>query len=446
MKILNKEKSFGFQNQSESFSGGHEAITAPALVGLAPAKRRRTFGVRTFIQARIPLAGILGALWALGCETEPQDQDKAPETPAAQTDFEKKLPKGFPLPRIPETSSMSAERIELGRYLFYDPRLSGNQSQSCASCHEQARAFSDGKARAVGSTGQMHPRNSSSLVNVAYNATLTWANPALTELEKQILIPLFGDSPVEMGATGHKEEILARIAADPRYTAMFSAAFKPSTGAAASASSISWPNIVSALASFVRSLVSGNSAFDRFVYHNELNALSDSARRGMELFFSERLECHHCHGGFNFTESSVHKNSAFAVQRFHNTGLYNLDGKGAYPKENTGVFAITGEPADMGRFRAPTLRNVALSAPYMHDGSMATLDEVIRSYEAGGRHIETGPLAGDGRKNPFKSSFVPGFKLNEQERRDLIAFLESLSDPAFIQNPNTSDPFGGKAP
>ena len=125
---------------------------------------------------------------------------------------------------------------------------------------------------------------------------------------------------------------------------------------------------------------------------------------------------------------------------FHNTGLYNLDANGAYPPNNIGVKEITSNPSDMGHFRAPTLRNIALTAPYMHDGSIASLSEVIDHYAAGGRTVSEGPYAGVGSENPLKSSFVQGFSLAAGEKEDLIAFLESLTDETFIHNPALSDP------
>ena len=131
----------------------------------------------------------------------------------------------------------------------------------------------------------------------------------------------------------------------------------------------------------------------------------------------------------------------FDAALFHNTGLYNVDGAGAYPADNTGLVENTGEPEDMGRFRPPTLRNVAVTAPFMHDGSMETLDEVIRHYERGGRVIASGPHAGDGRESPLKSGLVAGFSLTDQERADLIAFLEALTDEDFLTDPALSDPF-----
>ena len=169
--------------------------------------------------------------------------------------------------------------------------------------------------------------------------------------------------------------------------------------------------------------------------------MDDSAARGMDLFFSERLECFHCHGGFNFTDSTTHINTRIERVGYHNTGLYNLDGNGAYPSDNTGLFDMTGERRDMGRFKAPTLRNIAVTGPYMHDGSIATLDEVVAHYERGGRLLDEGPYAGDGRLSPFKSEFVTGFELTAAERADLVAFLEALTDASLLNNPDLADPF-----
>lgn len=344
------------------------------------------------------------------------------------------LPQGFPLPQVPEDNPMSAEKVELGRHLFYDTRLSGNQSQSCATCHIQALAFSDGRVVAVGSTGEVHPRNSMGLVNSAYNATQTWANPNLTTLERQVVIPMFGEFPVELGLAGKEDELVARLAAEPLYQTLFAAAYPDEE------EPITVATITRALASFTRTLISGDSPYDLNL-RGDKSALSEEAKRGMEMFFSERFECHHCHTGFNLSLSTVTANTTFPERPFFNTGLYNIDGKGAYPPNNAGVYEITGNAEDMGRFRPPSLRNVALTAPYMHDGSIATLEEVLAFYEAGGRLIESGEYAGDGRANPYKSGFIPGFTLTEQERADLVAFLESLTDETFITDPRFSDPF-----
>lgn len=347
------------------------------------------------------------------------------------------LPAGFPLPRVSANNPMTAEKVELGRYLFYDVRLSGNETTSCSSCHLQERAFTDGRALAVGSTGDVHPRNAPTLTNVAYNATLNWAHPTMLAMEQQIVVPMFGEHPVEMGITGHEDQVLDRFRADPQYRQMFVAAFPEQDDP------FTFHNIVLALASFNRTLISGSSSYDRYLA-GERDALSEPAWRGMELFFSESFECHHCHTGFNLSLSTVSANTTFEERPFFNTGLYNVDGRGAYPPDNTGVHEITNNPADMGRFRPPTLRNIALTAPYMHDGSIGSLEEVIRFYSDGGRLIADGAYAGDGRANPYKSGLVPGFDISDQEVADLVAFLESLTDESFIRDPHLSDPFAAE--
>lgn len=375
----------------------------------------------------------IALLVGAGCgDEDAESADPLPATPIAEL---LQLPVGFPLPQIPERNPLTAEKIELGRHLFYETRLSGNQTQSCGSCHFQELAFADGLIAPTGSTGQVHTRNSQGLSNAAYNANLTWANPLLDTIEQQILGPLFGETPIELGAVGNEDEILGRLASDPLYQDLFTSAFPEHDDA------IEFGAIVDALASFVRTMISGNSPFDQLAYQDNDDALSDAAKRGMTLFFSEVTECHHCHGGFNFTFSTVHENTAFEAEDFHNTGLYNVDGEGAYPASDRGVFDVTGNPGDMGKFRAPSLRNVGLTAPYMHDGSVATLEDVIRNYEAGGRVIEDGPNAGDGRDSPLKSGFVQGFALTDAERDDLIEFLNSLTDDRFVNDPRFSNPF-----
>jgi len=256
----------------------------------------------------------------------------------------------------------------------------------------------------------------------------------LTELERQVLMPMFGEFPVELGITGHEEEVLSRFQADAQYQRVFAATFPDDPAP------INFHNITRALAAFVRSLISGDSAYDRYLVGDK-TALSPAAQRDMEMFFSEGLECHHRHTGFNFTASTVHANTTFSAAVFQNNGLYNLDGEGAHPRGNRGVYKITGKPEDMGRFRPPTLRNISLTAPYMHDGSLATLAEVVRHYMAGGCVIEAGALAGDGRRSPQKNGLVSGFQITDEQIADLIAFLDSLTDERFIANPHFSNPF-----
>jgi len=351
------------------------------------------------------------------------------------TEFSWAIRDGIPLPLEPIGNGMTEAKFQLGRHLFYDVRLSGNGTQSCASCHHQDKAFTDGLTVAIGSTGEIHPRNSQTLTNVAYNATLTWANPALITLEAQMQTPLFSEHPVEQGIDeSNQDAVLQRIMDEPRYTALFDAAF-PAQGSA-----VNFTNIIAATGSFVRGLTSFNSAFDRFQM-GDAQALTDSAKRGQTLFFSEDLECFHCHGGYNFTDSNVDRTIAFVERPFHNTGLYNIGGTGDFPEDNQGLFEATNDPSDMGKFRAPTLRNVELTAPYMHDGSIATLEQVVDFYAAGGRNVESGPYMGDGRLNPFKDSFVNGFSINDQQKADLIEFLKSLTDNEFVTSARFSNPW-----
>lgn len=334
---------------------------------------------------------------------------------------------------------MTEAKVELGRHLFYDTRLSVNGKQSCASCHDQAKAFTDGKARAEGTTGEIHPRSSMSIVNIAYTPVLTWANPNMKQLERQALVPMFGEHPVELGLSGKETDVLAKLKGEPRYQKLFPEVF----GAASDPFTIE--NVTKAIAAFERVLISGDSPYDRYL-NGQRNAITASAKRGEALFFSERLECFHCHGGFNFAQSTDHVGKAFAEIEFHNTGLYNLDGKGAFPKDNQGTFEITQHPEDVGRFRAPTLRNIAVTAPYMHDGSIATLEGVLDHYAAGGRTIKTGEFKGVGSANPNKSSFVKGFRLTPQEKRDVLNFLKSLTDEKFLTDPRFSDPWKASSP
>jgi cytochrome c peroxidase len=342
--------------------------------------------------------------------------------------FEWRLPSGFPRPVVPADNPMTPEKVELGRHVFYDKRLSGNQTFACATCHKQALAFADERAVGFGSTGQHHTRGSMSLANVAYSPTLTWANPLVTELERQAQVPIFGDDPIELGMMSI-DQVESRFRAVPRYQELFAAAFPDET------ERITLQNLLKALAAFERTIISGNSAYDRFNAGDE-TALSESAKRGMSFVTTNedhRFECNHCHGGFNFTDHVTWEGLEQAGERppFHQTGLYDLDGKGTYPAPNTGVFNTSLNPDDMGKFKAPTLRNVALTPPYMHDGSIATLSEVLDHYSKGGRaHNAT-------RTDPLLKPFV----ITAEEKADIIAFLESLTDYDLLNDPALSDPW-----
>lgn len=343
------------------------------------------------------------------------------------------LPSYVPVPRVPADNPMSEAKFQLGRALFYDVRLSGNGLQSCASCHQQDKAFTDGMPVSVGSTGEKTPRNSQPLANVAWHPTVTWANPSLVSLERQMEVPLFGENPVEMGVNdANKSEVLNRIRNDSNYVQQFSKAF-PSES-----SPISFGNIIKAIAAFQRALVSTDSKYDRYLQGKA--EFTSEELRGKDLFFGEKAECFHCHGSFNFNDQVIHAGSRAVETPFHNTGLYNIDGKGGFPFPNRGLFEFTSVAADMGQFRAPTLRNVALTAPYMHDGTMQSLEEVLDFYAAGGRVISSGPNAGDGRLNPFKSDLIVRISLNEEEKRDLVAFLKTLTDENLLTNPRFSNP------
>jgi cytochrome c peroxidase len=362
--------------------------------------------------------------------------------------FEWDLPLGFPVPSVPADNPMSYEKVELGRMLFYDTRMSGNQTFACASCHQQSLAFTDGLARAEGSTGVVHPRGSMALVNVAYAPTLTWNNNVLERLEEQAMVPMFGVSPVELGLAGREEELLARFAAAPIYRRMFAEAFSEEPDP------ISVASIVDALASFQRTLMSGTSPYDRWLFGDD-GALTESAIRGLPLVLDQmqKTECGHCHGGFNFTGSRTETGEVFLEKPFLNTGLYNLrcsdfdlpevsdTGTGCYPPSNVGLFEVSSFKEDMGKFKPPTLRNICVTAPYMHDGSIDTLDGVLDHYAAGGRTIESGPHAGIGSLNPLKGDSLPGFTLTDGERADIKEFLCSLTDEEFLTDPSIADPF-----
>ena len=287
---------------------------------------------------------------------------------------------------------------------------------ACSSCHRPDLAFSDGRQTAIGVTGERHPRNTPGLANVGYFSILSWVDPNETRLEQQSSRPLFGRHPIEMRVDGLQTYVLQRLGNDPNYQRLFAAAF-PETGGA-----VDFPNIQKALAAFLRTLVSADSPYDRRLA--DPDALSPAARRGLDLFMGDRLGCGSCHTPPLFTDMN-----------FHNTGLINADGNGGLPVGNQGLTEHTGDPADMGRFRTPSLRNVAVTAPYMHDGSVATLAAVIDHYAAGGR------AAQNGARSPLAAPQIAGFPISDTEKADLIAFLEALTDEHFLTDPSIRSPF-----
>ena len=349
------------------------------------------------------------------------------QTAETPSEYVWQLPEGFPTPRVPPDNPMTLEKVELGQRLFHDSRLSGDGTISCATCHQPQLAYTDGLGRAVGVINSVHPRSAMSLTNIAFNATLGWDDPALTRLEDQIRVPLFNTRPFEMGLTGRETEVLTRFKKDRRIRKMFRKAFPQEK------EPVTMRNLIYALAAFERTLISGNSPYDRWAYGGEVDALTPDQRAGARLFFSRRLQCFRCHAGFNFSGPVKYAGSDEPEPLFHNTGLYNEDGQGAYPEPNTGVYRHSGIRTDMGRFRAPTLRNIALTAPYMHDGSIPTLEGVLEHYAAGGRARINKPDDRDRKADALIDPLMTGFELTPEDQRQLIAFLGSLTDVSFIQ-------------
>jgi len=305
------------------------------------------------------------------------------------------IPSDFPARPEPEDNVMTVERVELGRALFYDPRLSRTGLISCASCHVQAQGFSDPNRTSLGVNGLTGTRNAPALANEAWNTSYFW-DGGVPSLELQAVGPI--KNPLEMDMT--LAEVNARLADDADMAARFQTAYSEGP---------SERTLPRALACFVRSLVSGNSAFDRF-RRGDSQALTDSAQRGRTIFEGERGQCTHCHVGFNFTNNG-----------FRNNGTRPDD-------PDPGRERLTLKDSDFGKFRVPSLRNVAVSAPYMHDGSLATLAAVVDHYDQGGSgHPNTDPT-------------LRPLGLSDDEKTDIVAFLESLTDDTFLTNPRFAAP------
>jgi cytochrome c peroxidase len=295
------------------------------------------------------------------------------------------LPYGMPL-YMPGTRAvpLDARAAELGRALFFDRRLSRDGAVSCASCHDPAHAFSDGRRVSVGVFGRQGTRNAPSLVNRAWGEAQFWDGRVGTLLE-QVLHPI--EDPHEMGFT--RDEAAARLAADPTLVARFDAALGDSVNAR---------SLARALAAYVASITSGDAPFDRWAAGDTL-AISAEARRGRRLF-DGRARCSVCHRGPNFTD-----------EQFHNTGIAWRAGAPA----DSGRFAVTRRERDIGAFKTPTLREIARTAPYMHDGSIADLEAVIDFYDRGGT------------ANPHLAPELEPLGLSAEEKQALLAFLRTLS-------------------
>ena len=292
---------------------------------------------------------------------------------------------------IPEDNALTQSKVQLGKKLFFDPRLSSDSTVSCASCHKPELAFTDGRARSLGVQSRQGKRNSPSLANVAFGQSFFW-HGSIPTLEQQAIFPL--EDPTEMD--NNFAEIIRRLNEDISYKEAFIEVFGAEVN----------PDFVTdALASFQRTLLSYESPYDKFL-QGDSSALSPSQKRGLQLFNGETAECFHCHNpAYNFTDES-----------FRNNGLYEV-----YP--DPGRWEVTGLEKDKGKFKVPTLRNIALTAPYMHDGSLLSLNEVLEHYMRGGK------------AHPNKAGEIRRFVLNEQQKQDLLNFLESLTDPSFINNP-----------
>jgi len=313
------------------------------------------------------------------------------EPPVVPTEYVLRVPEGFPHPEIPADNALTPERIALGKRLFYDPVLSKDSTRSCASCHHPQFAFSDTTAVSLGVENRAGSRNSPSLANVAYQKKLLREGGVPT-LEMQVLVPIQEHNEFDFNIL----LVAERLNRMPEYVDMAEAAYDRAPD----------PFVITrAIAAFQRTLLSGNAPYDQWLFQGKNTAVSASAKRGYDLFQSERLACGKCHEGFLFTN-----------QTFANNGLYEV-----YP--DSGRVRLTNLEADRALFKVPSLRNVALTAPYMHDGSVATLATVIDHYQTGGK------------PHPNKSLLLRPFTLTMQERADLLAFLNSLTDQSFVNNP-----------
>jgi cytochrome c peroxidase len=307
------------------------------------------------------------------------------------TDWVWRLPAGLPAPAVPADNPMSLAKVALGRRLFFEPKLSITGGMACADCHDPARAFTDGRDRSPGATDELTERGSMSLLNVAYSISLGWTQPTPRRLEEQMHEPLFNERPLEMGLKGHEAAATALLAARADYRREFQAAFAAATPA------VTMDNTIKAIAAYLRSLVAADSPFDRYLYRGEHQALSLAARRGKDLFFSAEVGCSQCHSGIHFAGPWQDANGTTGPAAFANNGL------GA------------------GEFKVPTLRNIADTAPYMHDGRFENLTQVLEHYSVAGG-AQGAPRAGSDPRLPRRP-------LTRAEISDLTEFLRSLSSP-----------------
>ncbi len=324
-----------------------------------------------------------------------------------------------------QNNSKQSQLEILGHYLFFDTKLSVNNTKSCASCHSPEFAFTDGYRASATALGENVLHNAPSLINAVYLKKYDWANPNATSFETQIKRPLYGKHPIELGLDKHINELQEIFKKDSLYPTLFKNAFPDSSKL------FTLNQIEIAITAYEKTLVSQASNFDKV----ELTA---SAYNGLKLFTSTRFNCVSCHRPPYFTLATSTENidSVYA-----NIGLYNVGNKNEYPQNDNGVYRITHNSKDNGKFKIPSLRNVMLTAPYMHDGSVATIEEVIEIYARGGRNIDYGNYKGDGKLNQNKSQLITGFTLTKDEKRDLINFLTSLTDSTIFYKQLFKNPF-----
>lgn len=319
--------------------------------------------------------------------TEPPKGGYHLNLPLGLDEFAVEIPKGNPLTK---------EKITLGRELYFDPRLSADGTVSCASCHNPKLAFTDGLPASVGIKGQIGKRSAPTIINRVFSRVQFWDGRA-TSLEEQAKVPMI--NPIEMGNKDYNE-IVRRLRNIKGYREGFKKAF--------GTEEFTIEHVAEAISSFERTVVSGNSPFDKFESGGDEKAISDSAKRGLDIF-RDKGRCSECHAGFNFTD-----------ERFHNTGI-GMD----KPNPDLGRYEITKKEEDKGAFKTPTLREIARTGPYMHDGSLKTLEEVVEFYNKGGI------------KNPNLDKQMKPLNLTEGEKKDLVEFLKTLNGEGWqkIKNP-----------
>jgi cytochrome c peroxidase len=309
-------------------------------------------------------------------------------------------------------NEFTKEKATLGRYLFYDNRLSINNTKACASCHDPKFSFTDNYRKSIGAYGDLTTHNSPPLINLIFNQFLTAADSSFHFPEQQVQNPMFRKNPIELGWKGNEENMLGRFRADSFYTQQFQTAFPGEMNP------VTIKNIQYAITSFIKTIISFQSPYDDYQHRNKKDALPSSAINGLQLFQSAQLQCNRCHGGINFNQPGFQSAPYFNTGFFTDTLLHK------------GLAVVTANKNDGGKYKVPTLRNLAFTAPYLHDGSAETLEDVIRLYEQGGYPSVQ-------NKHPF----ITGFKLNSQQRSDLISFLLSLSDSSVLTNPAYTNPW-----